>query len=77
MCDYCAASGEAWTDALERDLTMHRLFARFRYWRRAPPAHVLLRVIAEGLGVIEFKKPFKASSVESIKDVARRFGSNG
>jgi hypothetical protein len=48
---YCQCSGEAWSDALEAELTFPRLFARQVYWREFPPPPMLLRAIAVGLGV--------------------------
>jgi hypothetical protein len=48
---YCQCSGEAWSDALEAELTFPRLFARQEYWREFPPPPMLLRAIAVGLGV--------------------------
>ena len=48
---YCAMSGEAWTDALEDELTFQRIFARNAYWRENPPAPVLLGALAAGFGV--------------------------
>jgi hypothetical protein len=53
ICHYCQCSGEPWTDALEDALTLPRLYARMDYWREFPPAHLLMRDIAVGLGVFE------------------------
>ncbi|MCW2275046.1 hypothetical protein GJ654_09970 [Rhodoblastus acidophilus] len=44
-------SGEAWTDALEDELTFARVFARHAYWRENPPTPALLVMIAVGMGV--------------------------
>ena len=44
---------------MEATLTFPRFFARQAYWREFPPAHVLLRSIAVGLGVF---KPAKTLS---------------
>ena len=44
-------SGEAWTDALEAELTFPRIVARNAYWRENPPPAALLSAIAVGLGV--------------------------
>ena len=47
---YCQMSGEAWTDALEAELTFPRIFARRAFWRDNPPAAILLTALAIGLG---------------------------
>lgn len=47
---YCQMSGEAWTNALEAELTFARIFARHAYWRENPPAPVLFSALAIGLG---------------------------
>lgn len=62
---YCQMSGEAWTDALEAELTFARIFARHDYWRENPPASVLLAALAVGFGVWEpkRKKPDDAVAV--------------
>ncbi|MCW2283373.1 hypothetical protein M2323_001213 [Rhodoblastus acidophilus] len=44
-------SGEAWTDALEDELTFARIFARKAYWRENPPPAMLLAMVAAGMGV--------------------------
>lgn len=44
---------------MEATLTFPRFFARQAYWREFPPAHVLLRSIAVGLGVF---KPAQAKA---------------
>lgn len=44
-------SGEAWTDALEDELTFARIFARNAYWRENPPPAMLVAMIAAGMGV--------------------------
>jgi hypothetical protein len=44
-------SGEAWTDALESELTFARILARNAYWLEHPPPAALLAAIASGMGV--------------------------
>ncbi len=51
VAQYCQMSGEAWTDALEDELTFARIFARHAYWRENPPPPALLVTIAVGMGV--------------------------
>lgn len=53
ICHYCQCSGEPWTDALEDELTLPRLYARMGYWDEFPPPHLLMRNIAIGLGVFQ------------------------
>jgi hypothetical protein len=60
---YCQMSGEAWTDALEAELTFPRIFARHEFWRENPPPAVLLTALAIGFGAW---KPKARRSVDSI-----------
>jgi len=64
---YCQMSGEAWTDALEGELTFPRIVARHDYWRENPPASALLTAIASGLGVWEPKKRAASDAVSTLR----------
>ncbi len=63
---YCQMSGEAWTDALEGDLTFQRIFARHAYWRENPPPAFLLTALAVGFGVWEPKAPATPGAVDAL-----------
>lgn len=52
VAQYCHYSGEAWTDALEAELTFPRLTARYAFWRDEPPAAAVLTAIGRGMGLI-------------------------
>jgi hypothetical protein len=56
-------SGEAWTDALENELTFPRIFARHAYWRDNPPPAALLAAVAAGMGVW---RPQKQTATDSL-----------
>ncbi len=60
-------SGEAWTDALENELTIPRIVARHQYWRENPPPSALLAVIAAGLGVWEPKRRAMHGAVATLR----------
>lgn len=60
-------SGEAWTDALESELTFPRIVARHDYWRENPPTPALLAAIAAGLGVWEPKRRRTGELVAALR----------
>ncbi|MCI4680174.1 hypothetical protein K9U39_10960 [Rhodoblastus acidophilus] len=60
-------SGEAWTDALESELTFSRIVARHEYWRDNPPPSAMLMAIAAGLGVWEPTRRATADSVATLR----------
>jgi hypothetical protein len=60
-------SGEAWTDALENELTFPRIFSRNRFWRENPPPAALLSAIAIGMGVWEPKKTPEANAENALR----------
>lgn len=60
-------SGEAWTDALENELTFPRIVARHKYWRENPPVSALLATIAVGLGVWEPKRRATDGAVTTLR----------
>jgi hypothetical protein len=60
-------SGEAWTDALEAQLTFPRVLARHAYWRENPPVAALLAAIAAGLGVWAPPKKPEDDSVSALR----------
>jgi hypothetical protein len=64
---YCQMSGEAWTDALEGELTFSRIFSRHHYWRENPPAGVLLAALAVGFGVWEPKTRATEDAVGALR----------
>ncbi len=66
---YCQMSGEAWTDALEEQLTFQRIFARHDYWRDNPPPAVLLTALAVGFGVWEQKTRATQGSVDVLRNL--------
>lgn len=66
---YCQMSGEPWTDALERDLTFQRIFARYDYWRENPPPAVLLTALAVGFGVWEPKARATRCAMDALRDL--------
>jgi hypothetical protein len=47
----CQATGWTW-DYVEDQVTVARLRALLRHWREAPPPPILLRLIAQALGVV-------------------------
>jgi len=66
---YCQMSGEAWTDALEAELTFARIFARHDYWRENPPSTALLAAVAIGLGVWRRKHQPDRDAVATLRDL--------
>jgi len=60
-------SGEAWTDALERELTFARIFARHAYWRDNPPPAALLAAVAVGMGVWRPQKQPETDSIGALR----------
>jgi hypothetical protein len=64
---YCQMSGEAWTDALEDELTFARIFARHAFWRENPPAVALLTALAVGFGVWAPKVRTDSDAVASLR----------
>jgi hypothetical protein len=60
-------SGEAWTDALEGELTFPRIVARHEFWRENPPPSALLAAIAAGLGVWEPKRRPTGEAVAALR----------
>jgi hypothetical protein len=60
-------SGEAWTDALESELTFPRIIARHGYWRENPPPSSLLAAIAVGLGVWEPKRRAAGDAIMALR----------
>ena len=59
-------SGEAWTDALESELTFQRILARNAFWRDNPPPAALLSAIAAGMGVWQPKKKVETDAVNAL-----------
>jgi hypothetical protein len=64
---YCHMSGEAWTDALEAELTFAKIFARHEYWRENPPTVALLTALAVGFGAWTPKARADADSVGALR----------
>ncbi len=60
-------SGEAWTDALEAELTFARIFSRNAYWRENPPPAALLTAMATGMGVWAPKKKTESDSTNALR----------
>jgi hypothetical protein len=60
-------SGEAWTDALESELTFARILARNAYWRENPPPAALLSAIAAGMGVWRPQKQPEKDSLGALR----------
>jgi hypothetical protein len=60
-------SGEAWTEALESELTFARILSRHAFWRENPPPAALLTAIAVGMGVWEPKKKPEGDSVNALR----------
>ncbi len=60
-------SGEAWTDALESELTFPRIFVRHAYWRENPPGAVLLTALAIGFGAYVPKAREKIDPVGALR----------
>ncbi|MBB4200689.1 hypothetical protein CCR94_01105 [Rhodoblastus sphagnicola] len=60
-------SGEAWTDALEDELTFERIFARHAYWRENPPPAALLTAIAAGMGVWRPQQQAESDSLGALR----------
>jgi hypothetical protein len=62
-------SGEAWTDALESELTFSRIFARHEFWRENPPTPVLLTALAIGFGVWAPKGQASEDAVGALRNL--------
>lgn len=60
-------SGEAWTDALEAELTFPRILARHGYWRENPPTPVVLMALAVGFGVWKPERPTADDAVAALR----------
>jgi hypothetical protein len=60
-------SGEAWTDALEAELTFAKIFARHEFWRENPPAVALLTALAVGFGAWTPKAGASGDSVGALR----------
>jgi hypothetical protein len=60
-------SGEAWTDALESELTFARILARNAYWRENPPPASLLAAIAAGMGVWKPTRRTETHSLDALR----------
>jgi hypothetical protein len=60
-------SGEAWSEALEAELTFAKIFARHAYWRENPPTPVLLMALAVGLGVWKQDPPMETDAVVALR----------
>jgi hypothetical protein len=69
VAQYCQMSGEAWTDALEAELTFARIFARHDYWRENPPSAALLTAIAIGLGAWWPKHEKAKDAVATLREL--------
>lgn len=50
---------------LEDELTVEKIHLRFAYWREFPPAHLLLRAIAIGLGAFKPREETDARAQEN------------
>ena len=64
---YCQMSGEAWTEALEAELTFGKIFARHEFWRENPPTVALLTALAVGFGAWTPKARADADSVGALR----------
>jgi hypothetical protein len=53
-------TGRPW-DELENSLTWQRIEALYEYWRKHPPAHVLVA------GYLGYKPPEKPKSIEELR----------
>jgi len=60
-------SGEAWTDALENELTFQRILARHAYWRDNPPPAALLAAMAAGQGVWRPQRKQEPDSMSALR----------
>jgi hypothetical protein len=60
-------SAEAWTDALEAELTFPRIFARHAYWRENPPASVLLMALAIGFGAWKPRESAPRDAIATLR----------
>ena len=64
---YCQMSGEAWTDALEAELTFAKIFARHEFWRENPPAVALLTALAVAIRRMDSKARAGGDLVRALR----------